>query len=233
MPTGEEYLVDGDYTQAIKKLEREAARERQDTFRLGAILSLGEAYLLAGQHAKAREHAESLIHGSKHGTFSKHFILAGTVHWFYGDRGVAVGLWREAGAAQHLNYRGLDGPFLLYYASVRDPSLIDRNDVEKKIIKEMYHTSPISEEHAIAQYLLGRWNESQFRRAMNPVNEGFADHLLAGMTAAAEYYIGLGALRDGKPSVFVAQMKKCAAMRGYEFMQEEFVIARLEARRLP
>jgi hypothetical protein len=47
--------------------------------------------------------------------------------------------------------------------------------------------------------------------------------------ALADYYGGLLRLRDGDREGFAGKMRSCAAARGFPFMQEEIVIARLES----
>jgi hypothetical protein len=173
MGKGFTLLSQGKYEDAIDQLRRDAPRDWQDDYRVGAISHLGIAMLCAGRYAEAAEHFDSLIAAEcRWGTTSIHFIYAGLARWFGRKREEAVSVWLAGRKADHFSYRGLDIPFVLYYAALRSPDAFTLADAEALIRKELPFVHPDDDPARYAAFLLGELGEQDFTAYMAETASG-------------------------------------------------------------
>src|SRR5262249_51432954 len=132
MNRGTKLLVDCNYNDALKSLRAEAARNKQDDFCAGAIHDVGLALLCLGRFVEAEEHFRQLMERAPY-SVSSHSIGMGLAEWFGGRPADGIATWKSGLKSRYSGYHGLDIPFILYYAAVRERSLFRLADGEALI----------------------------------------------------------------------------------------------------
>jgi tetratricopeptide (TPR) repeat protein len=227
MTSGERLLLRGDYRAAVSRLRKEAARDRQDDFKSGAIQQVGISLLLMQRYSQAGAHFQSLIPQAWK-SISTHYVWWGAAEWFIGNHKAAIPIWEKGGKCQYQGDFGLDVAALLYYAALRDPRVYSLDDALTRVETVLKRLNPNSYRTWIPQFILGRLPQREFVTRMSVWDGRFPEKWMPYLKSKTEYYLGLQALREGREDAFWEHLRVCAQPGNYVSIPDELVFARLE-----
>jgi hypothetical protein len=219
---GWELVLEGRYDEAISRLYEQYEEIGADGF-LGNI---GCAYMLKGDPDRAVEIMEGLLSRKYAGT--THYALAGVANWLCCGHEQAVSLWKKGRSCQYTDAAGgMELPLLLFYASVRTPVLIGKDETKDLLQQQLQHSWAACWPGPLGAFVLGKMTEDEARqKAVFTVEE-----VTRRQTMQVEFYAGLRALAGGDARRFNACMKRCASTKGGE-LTNEFYLARHEVAHL-
>lgn len=230
MSRGTTLLLRGDYAAAIPLLEREAQRDKQDDFRVGAALQLGVTHLLANDFKTARG-VFLRLQDEAWKSVSLHCIYLGMVDWFQRRHKKAVDAWLRALGCAYCRDQGMDGALVLLYASVRRPRVFAFEEARELVRVRLRRLYDQGLPYAVARLAINEGDEASARtRGMpNMVLKGAKKRMHSDI-AMVEFHAGVRALWADKDEVaFRARMQACVehANRGFDCDIED-VLARHE-----
>jgi hypothetical protein len=229
------------------KIEKALAimREGYEHEPLQCEMDLGIGLLYAREYTAAFDHFMSLIGVDVENgrpTCAPHYGFAGAAKWCLGQCHDAVDVWRDGlGAGFADGAGGVKIPLLLFAAHALRPNRFPALGVRsRKALAAKAKSRRIEAwPGAVAQYVLGRINESELRQ--RSVDDEFGEtrpHLWL-----AEFYVGLMALVSGNVAVWADAVMKTSNLPNSEAAEhsyflscvwnEEFFLARHEAAHLP
>jgi hypothetical protein len=187
------------------------------------------AHMCLGQFAEASSMADAMVTKFPH-EVSWDYMYAGMVRWFQRQRKLAASIWREGLTCGYTFYHGLDCALLLWYASVRTPSLgneVATKRMGTKYFKQLRDGYFID---AIVRYISDEIDEAEARQR---AFEESWEHFVAANLAQLEFYVAAKAYSCGNRRAFRTHMAKCATAEGLDSVFPELLIARFETGMLP
>ena len=158
-------MLTGHPEEALCQMQESYARRGS----LSESMELGVAYLWLGEYMAAWEHFDGV--NRKHPKASDLlYAMAGAAKWCLGDRCTAVEQWADGCYCDGTNSGGFGSPLLLFAASIIDPSAYVRSEAEKLLTERANDPWARHWPKAIAEYLLGRIDETTLRRACVGIN---------------------------------------------------------------
>jgi len=214
------HLLRRDYARAISYWRREARRDTENSFQLGAICDVGAALILASRYDDARDHFDHLIQEAWR-TVSKHFLYRGLIEWYCGDLPAAMTHWRRGLKAQYAQDWGLEVPFLLSFVAAKEPRAPEVQDTAEILRRALARAHGDELEIYLARFLLGELEGSELyvhafniEEAANTVRDPTPDHYLGWAElhrrelARIEFYRGVKMLQAGKRASYRTQLAK-------------------------
>lgn len=236
MSKGFSLLVRRRYTEALEQLAHEIPRDWQDDYKVGPIRVFGVALLFLGRYRQAEKHFAKLIADRPAGVrVGVHTVGSGMALWFQGRHSDAVARWREGLHGHRVGYEGMEFPFMLFFAGIRDSDATVLNEAVELIQSRSKRVYPESTIAAICNLVLERKTFDAVQVDLRTFLQGskFQKQLLKEDSAVAGFYQGLLALRAGNELEFYERMYATATVRGFENLYHEFILADYELKHGP
>lgn len=188
------------------------------------------AHMCSGRFADAEAMAEGMIAKFRR-QVSWDYMNAGTVRWFQRRRKQAAATWEDGLTCGYTYYRGIDCALLLWYASIRSPTVVNPNSAIKRMqqpyfvnLRQGYFVD------VIARLILDEIAESEARGL---ARESAWPNFVAANEAQLDFYVAAKHFSRGNRREYQRHMAACAEADGITDYFPELLIARFECGMLP
>lgn len=197
---------------------------RRDSWHSNAF-SLAHAYLFATQYAAAVELVDGIL--SKHPKqMAGHYATRGVLHWVLSNRPHAILCWKDGLDCAYADFAGgISVPLLLFFASVREPTLCEMGLVHKILKKRLKRVVAMHWPGPLGRYVIGEITEAEIRQVaaeqVKPRNPQYR--------AEVDFYTGVLRLQAGDRQGYFEFLRKCRdAVQECAIIPDEFYLARYE-----
>lgn len=233
MPTrGERFFFKEEYQEAMEAFLKEEARDKQDSSRHGATLNIAQVLICTGRFKEAEDRLKADRERAIW-TMACHPIHLGISCWYRARYQDAVSHFRSALKSQYQSDDGFGTHFVLYFAAIRRPSVIDINEVTQLVTTTLNRWPPPVPSASLytAQFIAGLIDEAEYLSHAGVQVGRYAKYWERYYRVKAAFYIALSRSRKGDVQMYEEQMQGVSTAVLEQIFTEQ-VIARMEVRQI-